>query len=657
MSLSVAQPSPFASSVPKTEADHLYDTEHGIMWVRSFGIAFAILQIYADLRVKVPGGNPGYLRPLAYGMVAAFAAFNLGLVVALSRRRSIRAMRTTGLVAVIVDHLFLIGLVWLYSYRVDTTMWALLFVLPLEAALRYEVPGAFTSVVLVACSELARQALRYSATWPTAATVSGLTFRVGVLSVIGLLAGLMVRNLQRERLGVELRAGQLASLAAEKEHMALHDLMTGLPNRVLFRERVSAAVAAAAQAGTRAAVMIMDLDGFKEINDTLGHHNGDAVLKQIAERLGGPEDPGRVVARLGGDEFGILLLGVNDPAGATAAARDILQILEQPVCVDDLSLHVEASLGVAVYPEHGEDPDQLIPRADVAMYCTKASQTGVEIYSAKKDGYRPSRLALMGELRRAIDNGELVLHFQPQVELGGGRVSTVEALVRWRHPTRGLIPPEEFIPLAERTGLIRSLTLGVLEQAIDQWAQWRREGRAVRVAVNLSARNLHDPSLADEISRLLWKSKVPPGQLELEITESAVMGDTGRALALLPKLRAMGLRLAIDDFGTGYSSLTYLKQMPVSQIKIDRSFVKHMTEDAADAAIVAGTIDLAHKLGLEVVAEGVETRATFVALAALGCDLAQGWYLAAALPAGEFTDWVDRQAERTREGEDVRTRA
>jgi len=634
-----------APSPTKPEHERLQENEHSIMWVRSFGIAFALLQVYADIRALAPGAGPAYLKPAAYGLVAGLAGFNLALVFWLSRRRSVPALRTTGLVALVADHLFLIGLVWLYSYRMDTTMWALLFVLPLEAALRYEVTGAFTSVVLVGGSELARQAIRYSATWPTAATVSGLTFRVGVLSVIGLLAGLMVRNLQRERLQVELRAAQLVGLAAEKEHLALHDVVTGLPNRVLFQEEVAGALGTASADGTRVAVMIMDLDRFREINDTLGHHNGDAVLQLIAARLEGNAPQSAVVARLGGDEFGVLLANVRDPGAAAAAGRAILGLLETPVCIDGFSLHVEASVGVAVYPEHGEDADQLLQRADVAMYVTKAAQSGVELYSAKKDGYRPSRLTLMGELRRAIDGGELVLYYQPQVHVRGERVHSVEALVRWQHPVRGLIPPDEFIPLAERTGLIRPLTQRVVELAVQQWAEWRRQGRSLRVAANLSARNLHDPGLADEIARLVWKYKVPPGQLELEITESALMGDTARALDLLPKLRAMGIRLAIDDFGTGYSSLAYLKQMPVSQIKIDRSFVRHMSEDAADTAIVGGTVDLAHNLGLEVVAEGVEDRATFNMLAVLGCDVVQGWLVAPALPAADLVSWLDRREQ------------
>jgi EAL domain-containing protein (putative c-di-GMP-specific phosphodiesterase class I) len=346
----------------------------------------------------------------------------------------------------------------------------------------------------------------------------------------------------------------------------------------------------------------------------------------------------------------VLLRQVVDPSGAAVAAREVLHLLEEPVSIDGLSLHVEASIGVAVYPEHGEDADQLLQRADVAMYVTKASQTGVELYSAKKDGYRPSRLTLMGELRRAMENGELVLYYQPQMYVRGDRIHSVEALVRWRHPRHGLIPPDEFIPLAERTGLIRPLTLRVVELAVQQWAAWRAQGRNLRMAANLSARNLHDPELAGDISRLVWKYRVPPGQLELEITESALMGDTARAIELLPKLRAMGIRLAIDDFGTGYSSLAYLKHMPVSQIKIDRSFVRNMSEDPADTAIVGGIVELAHNLGLEVVAEGVEDKGTFDKLADLGCDIVQGWLLAPAMPVGQLEAWLNERRQTSRTG-------
>jgi diguanylate cyclase (GGDEF)-like protein len=629
-------------------AQRLVDLERGLVWVRWFGVGFALLQIVASTWAAGRSSTPGYLLPAAFALVGALAACNLGLALWLRRgtARRLGALRAAGLVALGADHAFLIAMVWLYSFEPNTAMWALLFVLPLEAAVRYEMVGACGSIAAVAVSEVSREALRYPVTWGSPATLAGLSFRLGILTLIGLLAGLTIRSLERERREAELSVRQLADLAAEKEHLALHDSLTGLPNRELFRARVAEAVGEGAGAGTRVAVLLMDLDRFKEINDTLGHHNGDRVLKVLADRLAGSLGTSATVARLGGDEFGILFPGMNDASSAVAAARDVLELLEEPVDLDGLALHIEGSIGVSVYPEHGEDADQLIQRADVALYLTKGSQDGVELYSATRDRYRPSRLALMGELRRGLEGGELVLFYQPQFDLSAGRVTGVEALVRWQHPTRGLVLPDEFIPLAERTGLIRPLTLRVLGLALQQWSEWRREGRTLQVSVNLSARNLHDPQLADEVSRLMWTWKVPPGQLTLEITESAVMGDPLRALALLPKLRAMGIRLSIDDFGTGYSSLAYLKQMPVSQVKVDRSFVTHMDQDPTDAAIVRGTIELAHNLGLEVVAEGVETTQGCQALMALGCDLAQGWWLSPALPAAELAGWLDRRHER-----------
>ena len=359
------------SHTAKPENQRLHETEHGLMWVRSFGIAFALMQIYTDVRAAGSSAPPSYLKPSAYGLVALFAAFNLALVVWLSRRHSSGAMRATGLVALVADHLFLVGLVWLYSYRSDTAMWALLFVLPLEAALRYEVPGAFVSVLLVGTSELARQAVRYSATWPTEASVSALTFRVGVLSVIGLLAGLMVRNLQRERVEVEIRAAQLAALAEEMEHQALHDMVTGLPNRVLFQHRVGAAIAAAAEDGTRVAVMLMDLDRFKEVNDTLGHHIGDLLLQQVAARGCGSTSDSRRACPPGWRRVRGLPAADGNENVATSVAERIEAAPAEPFRIDGISVEVAASIGIAMYPEHGETADQLLQRADVAMYEAK----------------------------------------------------------------------------------------------------------------------------------------------------------------------------------------------------------------------------------------------------------------------------------------------
>lgn len=476
--------------------------------------------------------------------------------------------------------------------------------------------------------------------------IAALVVGLGIAAPLAVLAAAVLHRLNRERREVQARAHELEVLASEKAHLALHDPLTGLPNRVQFRDQVAAALSLAEAVGRRAAVMLLDVDRFREINDTLGHHNGDRVLQELATRLVAAVDDSATVARLGGDEFGVLMATELTPAEAVAEGRRVLAAVGESVTIDHLCLHVEISMGVALYPEHGEDADLLLQRADVALYVTKAAQSGVEAYSARKDGYRPSRLALMGELRRALEGDELILDYQPQLDLRTGTVHSVEALLRWEHTTRGLVMPAEFIPLAERTGLIRPLTLRALELACRQWAEWRKEGRSLQVAVNLSARHLHDPDLAGELSRMLWRWKVPPAQLMLEITESAVLGELGRAKDLLPKLSAMGVRLALDDFGTGYSSLTYLKEMPVNQVKIDRSFVQHMTQDLTDAAIVRATVELAHNLGLEVVAEGAESEETCELLGSLHCDLAQGWWLSRALPAHELVEWLDHLPER-----------
>ena len=476
--------------------------------------------------------------------------------------------------------------------------------------------------------------------------IAALVVGLGIAAPLAVLAAVVLHRLNREQRAVQDRARELEVLAAEKAHLALHDPLTGLPNRVQFRDQVAAALSLAEAVGRRAAVMLLDVDRFREINDTLGHLNGDRVLQELATRLVAAVDDSATVARLGGDEFGVLMATELTPAEAVAEGRRILAAVGESVTIDHLCLHVEISMGVALYPEHGEDADLLLQRADVALYVTKAAQSGVEAYSARKDGYRPSRLALMGELRRALEGDELILDYQPQLDLRTGTVHSVEALLRWEHATRGLVMPAEFIPLAERTGLIRPLTLRALELACRQWAEWRKEGRSLQVAVNLSARHLHDPDLAGELSRMLWRWKVPPAQLMLEITESAVLGELGRAKDLLPKLSAMGVRLALDDFGTGYSSLTYLKEMPVNQVKIDRSFVQHMSHDPTDAAIVRATVELAHNLGLEVVAEGAESEETCELLGRLRCDLAQGWWLSRALPAHELVEWLDHHPER-----------
>jgi diguanylate cyclase (GGDEF)-like protein/PAS domain S-box-containing protein len=422
------------------------------------------------------------------------------------------------------------------------------------------------------------------------------------------------------------------------QSLAYYDPLTTLPNRVLLHDRLTRAIQTGQHQHKPVAFLLMDLDRFKDINNTLGHHHGDLLLQQMGPRLQGLLRQFDMVARLGGDEFAILLPG-TDAEGAVLVVNKLQHALAAPFVIDGLTITVEASIGIAVSPDHGETADLLIQRANVAMYHAKQTGGGHTVYSPEHDHYNPRRLALMTELRYAIEHDELVLYYQPKIDLKTGRVIGVEALVRWRHPNRGLIAPDEFIPLAERTGLIKPLTLWVLTAALHQSRTWQRAGLRLSVAVNLSARNLQDPELPDQIAEMLTRSGTPPNQLELEITESTIMADPPRALEVLTRLHHMRIPLAIDDFGTGYSSLGYLRKLPVSAIKIDKSFVKNMVADDGDAVIVRSTIELAHNLGLLVVAEGVETQYIWDRLASLGCDAAQGYYMSAPIPAAALSRW------------------
>ena len=446
----------------------------------------------------------------------------------------------------------------------------------------------------------------------------------------------------------------LRQQAEVNEHQALHDALTDLPNRTLFHDRVGQALAIARREHIPAAVMIMDLDRFKEVNDTLGHASGDELLEQAGVRLRAALRESDTVARLGGDEFAVLLPKVVDSAAAASVARKLRKALEEPFTIHGLALQIEASVGIALYPEHGDDVHSLLQRADVAMYVAKEQPGGCEIYAKERDDYSPNRLTLLTELRRAIDQGELVLHYQPKADLRTSEVHGVEALVRWSHPVRGLVPPDEFIPLAQKTGVIVPLTFFVLNEAVRQCRTWQLEGLDLCVGVNLSARNLLDVHLPDTVGELLTRWEVPPSLLELEITESTILADPIRAMHVLSRLSGMGVRLAIDDFGTGYSSLAYLKRLPVDELKIDKSFVQGMEDDENDAVIVRSTIDLGRNLGLRVVAEGVESAEAWRQLVGLGCDVAQGYYLSRPVPASELAAWLRARREG---GRSVRLRS
>ena len=470
---------------------------------------------------------------------------------------------------------------------------------------------------------------------PIAASVRGDTNKLSIFMFAGL--ALLYTLLFRI---VAAASKTLRHQAATNEHQALHDALTDLPNRTLFHDRVGQALTAARRDHLPVAVMIMDLDRFKEVNDTLGHASGDELLKQAGVRLRAALRESDTVARLGGDEFGVLLPKVVDSAAAVSVARKLRSALEEPFTIHGLALQIEASIGIALYPEHGDDVHSLLQRADVAMYEAKEHPAGCEVYARERDEYSPDRLTLLTELRRAIDRGELVLHYQPKAELRGGAVKGVEALVRWSHASRGLVPPDEFIPLAQKTGVIVPLTFFVLNEAVRQARTWQLEGLDLCVGVNLSARNLLDVHLPDTVGELLARWEVPPSLLELEITESTILADPIRAMHVLSRLSGMGVRLAIDDFGTGYSSLAYLKRLPVDALKIDKSFVQGMESDENDAVIVRSTIDLGRNLGLQVVAEGVETAEAWRQLLILGCDYAQGYYLSRPVPAAELAAWV-----------------
>jgi diguanylate cyclase (GGDEF)-like protein len=462
----------------------------------------------------------------------------------------------------------------------------------------------------------------------------GETFRRDDLPLFETLANHASVSLVNARLMERLREE-----AAEKEYRALHDPLTGLPNRSLFRDRLEQALRASMDDSTFVGVFLMDLDRFKEVNDALGHNNGDRVIVDVAERIRCGLHPDITVARFGGDEFGILVPRAGSLDETIRVATKLLECLEEPFEVDGIEIHLGGSIGVAVHPLHGDDPHRLIQRADVAMYAAKEKHSGYEIYSIDDDAYSPARLALAAELRRAIQGEDLLVYYQPKADLRTRKVVGVEALVRWQHPRRGFMSPDEFIPLAEHTGLVRPLTKVVLSAALEQCARWKSEGLDLQVSVNLSVRSLLDLNLPQEVGALLEHHRLEPHNLVLEITESGIMADPIRAAGVVQALHDLGVCLAIDDFGTGYSSLSYLKRLPVSEIKVDKSFVMAMLEDDNDAVIVRSTIDLGRNLGLRVVAEGIESHEAWQRLAALGCDVAQGYYLSRPLTAGEIPEW------------------
>jgi diguanylate cyclase (GGDEF)-like protein len=455
-----------------------------------------------------------------------------------------------------------------------------------------------------------------------------------------------------------------ASTSRANQRQALTDALTDLPNRLMLHQRVEKALVEAGRDGTGIALFLLDLDRFKEVNDTLGHPAGDALLEVVARRLLGAVRPEDTVARLGGDEFGVLLPEVEQPQDAIEVAGRIRSALAEPFRLEGVLMDVDVSIGIAISPQHGHDVEVLMRRADVAMYVAKGERTGIELYDAARDPNSPTRLGTVTALREALDHGDLELHYQPKVGLDDGHVVGVEALVRWRHAERGLIPPDEFVPLAERTGLVHRLTAYVIRAALDQVAEWWSRGVQVPVAVNVSMRDLQETDLAGLVAAELDAHGLPPSSLVLEVTESVLVLDPGRAVTTLRELAELGVSSSLDDFGTGYSSLLLLEQLPVSEIKIDRSFVRGLDEEG-DPAMVRSIVGFAHGLGLSVVAEGVETSSAWKMLRDMGCDVAQGYRVARPMPPEQATQWLvervvrgpaERAGLRVVGGEDVANR-
>ena len=461
------------------------------------------------------------------------------------------------------------------------------------------------------------------------------SFGAGSLAMLILSALMFLLTLANARAG---------NLRAE----AQTDGLTGLANRRQFLRRLERSIGRARRKELAAALLMIDLDRFKELNDTLGHHIGDLLLHQVARRLQDSLHDADTLARLGGDEFAILLSGLEDGGTASRVAERIQEALGEPFALEGLIVPVDASIGIALFPDHGQDSTDLLQRADVAMYQAKQDHSGWELYDGERDLHSRDRLALVGELHNALRENQLVLHYQPKADLEAHSIIGVEALVRWDHPTRGLVYPDTFVAVAEQAGFMRQMTAYVLDAALAQTAAWREDGLELTMAVNVSATDLMDARFPDEVAGLLAHHGVPAESLQLEVTENTIMSDPERALESLRLISDTGVSISLDDYGTGYSSLAYVKRLPIRELKIDRSFVFNMDTDPKDAMIVRSTIELASNLGICVVAEGVETEATWATLRDMGATLAQGYLLTKALPADDLVRWLDSRGRAGR---------
>ena len=618
--------------------------------------AFAVLSTLTDVnagvsKVRVAGDMIGTMMTIA--LLGPGPAALLGVVTILvswmrSRVEVLFALVNLSIFVLypLISGLFFYAAVHLLGLGPNAAAYYLVVFPTFVVALAVNFIGVFATSCYLNRSSLVqatREALvpLLSAQLFSALLAMAATYIVIETGVVGILLTALALLIFQYLIGELLKSKQRGE---ELHRMATTDELTGLANREVFRVRLNERISAAKAGDERFGVMLLDLDRFKEVNDTLGHHFGDELLRDLGPRLGEAIGPDGLVARLGGDEFAVLP-GENtaDPEELEAIATRLIQCVHQPVVVDEMTLEVGVSIGIARFPRDGHDPHSLLRSADVAMYAAKEAHAGCKVYATALDRHSVRRLNVLSDFRRALDADEIVVFYQPIMHMDGTRVHGAEALVRWQHPELGLLPPSDFMPIVEQTGLIGPMTRHVLARAVAQCAAWRQAGQQLTVSVNLSVRNLLDPDLASLIADLLTIYRLDPAALQLEITESMLMSDPDRSLVTLTRLSQLGVGLSVDDYGTGYSSLANLRRLPIDELKIDRSFVSPMLSDESDLIIVRSTINLGHDLGLKVVAEGVEDEATLHRLAGLGCDLAQGYHFSKPLPAEAFNKWMGVQ--------------